>query len=564
MNQSLASTTSSVGHIVVSCSVFNSAVPLVMAFCLAIFFASPAWAVDCVPASIGLWSQADVDNFQNEYGPCDRVLSLFIEGADITNLDGLADLTEVGSSLQVTNNPVLIDIRGLASLAKTGRNLWIDNNDALTNLDGLSALASVGAVLAIIYNDQLKNIDGLSSLVSTGATLGIWYNDRLENVDGLSSLTMVGAEETSLGDQGWLHIRGNPSLTDLDGLSALVSVSNVNLYGGVIIDDNASLSNVNGLSHLEGIWGDMIIVENPALISVVSSAALTRVHGIEIYKNTALATVQGPTALSNIGSLAIYKNDALTELAGFDALTQIHGNLAITDNDALTDISTLAGLVSVGNRLEVQSNLSLAQCGALLRLIDPMDDENQGPGVGDVPDVGGEITIGENLPGCNSISEILASMPLAFINAGLNDAWFNLETDGQGFFIIVFPDIEQIFMAWFTYDTERPPADVTAFLGEVGHRWLTAQGEYEENVAILDVFVTVGGVFDSSQPITVTEPDGEIILEFNTCNAGTVIYDIPSIDRQGVVPIERITLDNVSLCYVLGNQAESDAASESE
>jgi hypothetical protein len=48
-------------------------------------------------------------------------------------------------------------------------------------------------------------------------------------------------------------------------------------------------------------------------------------------------------------------------------------------------------------------------------------------------------------------------------------------------------------------------------------------------------------------------------LEFSTCNAGTLIYDIASIGRQGVVPIERITLDNVPLCYLLNAEAENKA-----
>lgn len=176
-----------------------------------------------------------------------------------------------------------------------------------------------------------------------------------------------------------------------------------------------------------------------------------------------------------------------------------------------------------------------------------------------VPDIKSFLLLVGNLPGCNSVSEILASVPLSKINAGLNDAWFNLETDGQGFFIIVFPGIGQIFMAWFTYDTERPPADVTAFFGESGHRWLTAQGEFEENVAILVIYKTAGGVFDSPVPEPFTEQDGEIIVEFSTCNAGTVTYDIPSIDRQGVIPIERITLDKVPLCYLLNSEATKEA-----
>ena len=134
------------------------------------------------------------------------------------------------------------------------------------------------------------------------------------------------------------------------------------------------------------------------------------------------------------------------------------------------------------------------------------------------------------------------------INASLNDAWTDPETPGQGFFITVFPDIAKIFLAWFTYDTERPPQDVTAFLGEPGHRWLTAFGSYADNRAVLDIEVTQGGIFDASSPGTTQDLDGTIILEFSNCNAGTVTYDIASVDRQGVIPIERIALDNVPLC----------------
>jgi hypothetical protein len=137
------------------------------------------------------------------------------------------------------------------------------------------------------------------------------------------------------------------------------------------------------------------------------------------------------------------------------------------------------------------------------------------------------------------------------INAGLNDAWYNPETGGQGFLITVFPDITQVFLAWFTFDTERPDPSVTAQLGDPGHRWLTALGPYLDNQAVLSISVTEGGVFDSATPSVSSRPDGEIILEFSDCENGTLSYDIPSIDRQGVIPIERITLDNVALCESL-------------
>ena len=143
------------------------------------------------------------------------------------------------------------------------------------------------------------------------------------------------------------------------------------------------------------------------------------------------------------------------------------------------------------------------------------------------------------------------------INPGINDAWYNPATVGQGFLITVFPDIKQVFLAWFTYDLERPPENVTAMLGDPGHRWLTAQGPYEGDTANLTVFVTKGGVFDSGEPPATTDLDGDgtITLQFADCESGLIDYSITSVNRTGRIPIERIALDNVPLCETL-NAAE--------
>ena len=148
------------------------------------------------------------------------------------------------------------------------------------------------------------------------------------------------------------------------------------------------------------------------------------------------------------------------------------------------------------------------------------------------------------------------------INAGLNDSWFNPETAGQGFFITVFPDIQQLFLAWFTYETGRPDDSVTANLGEPGHRWLTAFGSFAGNGANLDIEVTQGGIFDAAEPATTQSLDGTIVLEFSDCENGTVTYDIPSVNRQGVIPIQRIALDNVPRCEELAAQASAAQASQ--
>lgn len=136
------------------------------------------------------------------------------------------------------------------------------------------------------------------------------------------------------------------------------------------------------------------------------------------------------------------------------------------------------------------------------------------------------------------------------INSGMTDAWFNPATDGQGMLIMVWENITFVFMAWFTFDTERPPEDVMAILGDAGARWLTASGPFDGDTATLDLFLTTGGVFDSAQPPAITDPTpiGTVVIKWTSCNAGTLTYNIPSLGLMGVIPIERIVTENVPIC----------------
>ena len=136
------------------------------------------------------------------------------------------------------------------------------------------------------------------------------------------------------------------------------------------------------------------------------------------------------------------------------------------------------------------------------------------------------------------------------INAGIADAWYDPATSGQGFLVTVFPDREEVFLAWFTFDTERPPEDVTANLGEPGHRWLTAQGPYRDDTAELTLFLTAGGVFDAADPAPSTDQDGygTLTLQFADCKSGSATYEIPSLNLSGEILLQRIVEDGVSLC----------------
>jgi hypothetical protein len=145
--------------------------------------------------------------------------------------------------------------------------------------------------------------------------------------------------------------------------------------------------------------------------------------------------------------------------------------------------------------------------------------------------------------------------PAFAINPGMNDAWFNPATDGQGVFVNVFPDQGTLFLGWFTYDVTRPEPGVPAVLGEPGHRWLTAQGPYSGNAAQLVVSRSTGGVFDSTEPVVgPPEPVGTVDIRWTDCGHAMLRYDLPAVGR-GAIPLRRIVSDNAALCEALQESA---------
>ena len=155
-----------------------------------------------------------------------------------------------------------------------------------------------------------------------------------------------------------------------------------------------------------------------------------------------------------------------------------------------------------------------------------------------------------SLTDCDSLINLEPPEPVVLINSAMSDAWFNPDTSGQGFFIIVWEGTKQVFLSWFTFETGRPPPEVKSILGEPGHRWLTAQGEYIGDAATLDVYLTEGGIFNQPVPPAATraDPIGTIVIQWTGCNAGTLTYDLPALELAGEIPIQRIVLDNVPAC----------------
>ena len=119
---------------------------------LPLLWVEGVWAVDCPSEDYDLNSQAEVDALGA--AGCDRISGYLYIGnsTDITNLDGLTNITSLGGRLIISSNSALTNLDGLANLISVGGDLTIGSNAALTNLNGLASLASVGGWLIINSN----------------------------------------------------------------------------------------------------------------------------------------------------------------------------------------------------------------------------------------------------------------------------------------------------------------------------------------------------------------------------------------------------------------------------
>ncbi len=140
------------------------------------------------------------------------------------------------------------------------------------------------------------------------------------------------------------------------------------------------------------------------------------------------------------------------------------------------------------------------------------------------------------------------------INAGMNDAWVNSAAPFQGMFITVYPILEVVFLAWFTFDSVPPDGSVTATFASPDQRWVTALGFIDGNRVEMNAELTTGGIFNSSDPRPEQDTGyGTINIEFTDCNHANLEFDFPSADQSGAFSIQRTLESNVALCEALNS-----------
>lgn len=319
----------------------------------------------CLPfGNYYLLSQDNIDDFQSDFPGCTELEgNVTIEGSDITNLNGLNNLSFIGGTLKIKGSS-LTSLSGLEALTSIGFSFVIENNLALTDLSGLEGLTSIGGWFDIYYND-LSSLSGLASLTTVGDALVIGQEQKLINLTGLESLTFIG---------GNLSIYSTSHLANLTGLVNLTSIE-----GALYIEDNQQILNLTGLEGLTSVGKDVGIRYNYHLISLLGLDNLTSIGG-------------DLSIGMNYGG-----NPELVNITALEGLNSIGGGLMINHNYVLNSLTGLddinAGSIT---GLTICNNSSLPSC-EVQSVCDYLASPN------------GIIEIHDNAPGCNSQQEVEAA-----------------------------------------------------------------------------------------------------------------------------------------------------------
>ncbi len=331
-----------------------------------------------------VWSQAEVDNFQNNYPNIDFIDGdLTISGEDIINLEGLNIVKAIGGDLKIIGNENLIDLEGLESLSEIlGKLEVIDNpklsvlkglnnvfyiggmeisqNNSLTDLTGLNSLESTSpdGIIRISNNPNFESFNGLNALSRIEGNLSIEENDRLRSFDGLDSIRFIGG----------LSIYRNDSLVDLEGLESVISIGNAEIpwwigydRTGMAIISNPSLQTLKGLGNVSSISGSIFVEQNKALLSFDELNIANVGGGINISENLHLQNLDGLDGLYSIGSF----------FGGFDLNERpVSNSLTINSNPELNDLNGLRNISRVAGDIYIASNTKMTSLEALHQ-IDP-------------------------------------------------------------------------------------------------------------------------------------------------------------------------------------------------
>lgn len=275
---------------------------------------------------VELTSQAEVDEFgMNGYtivtGSFAVVADLInqVNPEYISNLDPIRQLTEVGSDLFIGSTTVE-NLDALSNLKKVGGSINIQGNPLLAEIDFLNEITEINSDVVISSNPSVIEISGFKNVVSINGDLELISMDGLETISGFGQLNSI---------SGLLRLQSLISVMDFSGFTSLSSI------GGDLDILTSSISDMNGFSSLTNIGGSLILRTNVILDNVDGLSNLSTIQGDLIVDNNASALNDNFT-------------DGLKNVNGFINLNTLGGDLTVTSNKLLTDFCGLKTIFENG------------------------------------------------------------------------------------------------------------------------------------------------------------------------------------------------------------------------
>lgn len=209
------------------------------------------------------------------------------------------------------------------------------------DLSELSTLRVVEGDLTAVDGYKLESYYGLETLERVGGSLRLGPNWSVDNLAPLSNLRHVG---------GQLEFREPAGVTDLSDFGALQHIGRLSL-------SRTSFRTLDGLEDLEGIWEELILLDNEELTDLTALSGLSRVEGkLKIRGNDRLGGLQGLQNIRSVGALLITQNANLQSLDGLAGLERVRGNVQFADNPKLSteDVQALVDRIQVDGEVYIR------------------------------------------------------------------------------------------------------------------------------------------------------------------------------------------------------------------
>jgi len=313
-----------------------------------------------VSINVGNTQMSDIDCLKTVGGDF-RMQS----SSNLTSITGFRSLQSVGENFSIINNNALNRVNGFPSLESVGADFSVAGNDNLVSIGGFNNLKTVGDDAFLANESDLEYISGFQNLMSIGGDLRISDSQSLKRIDGFRSLISIGndfqifANEgpasihafpllESLGDD--LTIWGNP---DLLGLGSLAQLSRDDVFGDIIIFDNASfdcgnpvpvfLAATTSINNAVDCVQDNILqtvnLRNSVALEIPDSGSVSSVIDIPVdASNTVSNTVRSlevdiDISHTAVGDLTITLSNGITTINLLDAPS------FVSDDGILADIA---------------------------------------------------------------------------------------------------------------------------------------------------------------------------------------------------------------------------------